>query len=171
MLTSGLHCSTGAAEIHHMGTRTPLDTFTGVFIPRPVLDDQRLTPASRILFGSLDGLARTEAGCWASSAYLGRICGVKPRQIRNLLNLLEGFGYIERTHARGGKRAIWTVTTRALEDVKRTAMDCRGGRQLIATNRIEDKTQYPPTPLKGGKRVCVRRRSMKVSREDYARGF
>ena len=154
-------------------TPTPLDTFSGVFIPRPVLEDDRLTPAARILFGSLDGLARTERGCWASSAYLGRICGVKPRQVRNLLQLLEGLGYIERQHAKGGKRAIWTVTTRALEQVKGAAIHCLGGRQLIATYRIEDKLKYPPTPLEGGKGVkrCVRRRAMKVTPEDYANGF
>jgi len=150
-------------------TPAPLDTFSGVFIPRPILEDDRLTPAARILFGSLDGLGRTERGCWASSAYLGCICGVKPRQVRNLLQLLEGLGYIERRHAKGGRRAIWTVTTRALEQVKGAAIDCRGGRQLIATYRIEDKHKYPPTPLKGGK--GVRRRSMRLKPEDYANGF
>jgi hypothetical protein len=94
--------------------------------------------------------------------------------VRNLLQLLEGLGYIERRHAKGGKRAIWTVTTRALEQVKGAAMDCRGGRQLIATYSKEDKIQdNPPTPLEGGKGVkrCLRRRAMKVTPEDYANGF
>ena len=153
-----------------MKPRTPLDTFSGVFVPRSVLEDHRLTAAARILFGCIDGLGRTQAGCWASSAYLGRICGVKPRQIRNLLKLLEGVGYIQRTLSKTGQRAIWTVTARALDEVQGAAMDCRGGRQRIATNRIEDKTQYPPTPLKGGKRG-LRRRAMKLNREDYTRGF
>lgn len=152
-----------------------VDLFTGVFIPRLVLEDARLSPAARILFGALDGLARTERGCWASSQYLCGICGMKPRQLRNLLADLERLGYISRTLTGRNTRTIYTVTTRALEGV--------GGRQKIAGGvgkklppySKEDKLNTPQPPCEGGEKVLKhrgkRRRAMRLTKEDFARGF
>lgn len=148
------------------------DLFTGIFIPRAVLEDGRLTAPARILFGCLDGLGRSEKGCYASSSYLARILGVKPRQVRNLIKTLEALGYVSRQVTKRNQRTIFTVTAKALQTVKAGG----GGRQQIAEgvgNRlphilIKDKDN-PPTPLKGGGRRSRNRKALKG--EDYANGF
>lgn len=149
------------------------DLFSGVFVPRLVLEDNRLTAPARILFGVLDGLGKSERGCYASCGYLARIVSVKPRQLRNLLSDLERLGYITRTPIPGGGRILKTVTSQALQTVQ-------GGRQWIAggggnglpTYRIEDK-HNPLTPLKGGKvkRALRARNRKRLTGEDYGNGF
>lgn len=146
------------------------DNFTGLFIPRLVLEDARLNAPARILFGCLDGLGRTERGCYAGSGYLASIVGIKPRQLRNLLNLLEATGYITRINLPRGGRIIKTVTAQALQKVRGwAAMDCHGGRQYIATDIILDK-ENPLTPLKGG-RVKRFRNKVALKAKDYSNGF
>jgi hypothetical protein len=150
--------------------------YSGVFIPRLVLEDARLCPASRILFGLLDGLGRSERGCWASSRYLSGICGVKPRQLRNHLATLERLGYVTRKVSARNQRSLFTVTTKALEGVKQGG----GGRQLNAGGvgnslppyRIGDKDN-PLTPLKGGqgKRSLRGRNKTRLTGADYSNGF
>lgn len=145
------------------------DLFTGVFCPRIVLEDARLTAPSRLLYGALDGLGRTERGCFASNGYLAKICGVKPRQLRNLLAQLEALGYITRTARVKGGRTIKTVTCQALQSLN-------GGGQSIATPRgnplppyrKEERLNTPQPPLKGGR---VRRRNLGMTKEGYANGF
>lgn len=154
------------------------DLFNGVFVPRIVLEDARLTAPARILFGCLDGLSKTEQGCFASTPYLSQIVGVKPRHIRNLLRQLESLGYITRATNLAGWRVISTVSANALETASQgaapqcrgAALECRGGRHHSATYRIEDKLKQPPTPFKGGRR-SFRMKKAKLEKGDYSRGF
>ncbi len=154
-----------------METPRQVDLFTGVFVPRIVLEDDRLTAPARILFGVLDGLAKSEAGCFASSAYLSRILGTKPRQLRNLLSLLERLRYIERRQTKRGWRVIQTATSKALGTIQATPKDrqwiATGGGNGLPPYRIEDKQYIPPNPLKRGKRV----RKVKLTGKEYGNGF
>lgn len=153
----------------------PPDRFTGIFVPRIVLDDPRLSATDRILFGMLDGLNEPGRGCYGSNAYLAARLNIAQRTLQDGLERLEQLGYVLRGY-QGGRRTIKTVSAVALEGVRKTA----GG---DAENRVggcgkphpyskgdsKEITDNPPTPLKGGKRV--RRRAMKVNSEDYSRGF
>lgn len=141
--------------------------FSGVFVPRLILEDARLSAPARILFGCLDGLGKQEQGCFASSAYLSKVVGVKPRHIRNLLAQLERLGYITRSKNLAGWRIIKTATTIALEGCSGAAPQCRGGRHHSATYRIEDRDNKPHSPLKRGNRV----KKVKLKGDDYAQGF
>lgn len=152
-------------------TTTKADLFTGIFVPRQILEDKRLNASIRILFGLLDGLAKTEAGCYASNRYLAQAIGVKPRQVRNLISKLEEFGYVTRSKKASkvswkmSERIIQTVTSNALEKAKvGVAMDCHGGRQWIATNS-KLNNHNPLNPLKRGKGKT------KLGKGDYSNGF
>lgn len=151
------------------------DRFTGIFVPRIVLDDPRLTPTDRILFGMLDGLNEPGRGCFGSNAYLAARLRIKPRTLQDSLEKLEALGYVHRGYVLS-RRIIRTVSAVALEGVRQTA----GG---DAVNRVggcgiphpyikgdsKEITDNPPTPLKRGAKV--RRRALKVNPEDYSRGF
>lgn len=152
---------------------THTDPFTGVFIPRIALEDNRLSAAERILYGCVAGLSRSDRGCFASSGYLASICGIKPRQLRNLLGRLEGLGLIQRLYLGGRQRLIRVTAPEALEanppEQPRRQSIAMGGGNLLPPYRIEDKLKYPPTPLEGGNRV--RRRNIKMTTEGYTHGF
>lgn len=158
-----------------METPQTSDRFTGIFVPRIVLDDPRLTPTDRILFGMLDGLNEPGRGCFGSNAYLANRLRIKPRTLQDSLEKLESLGYVHRGYVMS-RRIIKTVSSVALEGVRQTA----GG---DAVNRVggcgkphpyikEDSKEIkdnPPTPLGRGARI--RRRALKVNAEDYSRGF
>jgi hypothetical protein len=158
-----------------METPQPPVRFTGIFVPRVVLDDPRLTPTDRILFGMLDGLNEPGRGCFGSNAYLANRLRIKERTLQDALEKLEALGYVTRGYVMS-RRIIRTVSAVALEGVRQTA----GG---DAVNRVggcgkphpyikgdsKEIKDNPPSPLKGGKRV--RRRALKVNPEDYSRGF
>lgn len=154
-----------------MNATTPkADLFSGIFVPRQVLEDARLTPSHRILFGLLDGLAKTEAGCYASNNYLAKVIGVKNRQVRYLIRQLEGFGYISRLIPKADgwtERHIETVTATALR-INHTGggNTMPGGWQQSATNIKTNSNTKPPNPLKRGSR-----RNRKLGKADYNNGF
>ena len=102
-------------------------TFTGLWIPRAVLELDGLSIQAKVAFGVLDALDG-EDGCFASNGYLSRHLGIKERQIRNVLKELEDAKLIVREE-KDGKRVISTVVVKSLA----TAINCLGGRQKIAT--------------------------------------
>lgn len=151
-------------------TEPKADLFSGIFVPRQVLEDTRLTPSHRILYGLLDGLAKTEAGCYASNNYLAKVVGVKNRQVRNLIKQLEAWGYVSRvipSHTLGwSERHIETVSATALRSTKGGGNTLPGGWQQIATNIKVNSNTKPPNPLKRGSG-----RNRKLGKADYSNGF
>lgn len=143
-----------------------IDLYAGVFIPRKLLEDPNLPLAAKLLYGCIDGLGKSERGCFASSAYLGTIAGIKKRQVRNHLAALEKAGYIRRSN-RGQIRTLQTVASIALDAAGGRQNNAVGGGSKSPPDRIDDKLNTPHTP-QGGTR---RRRKVKLGKEDYDRGF
>lgn len=170
--------------------------YSGIFVPRIVLEDDRLSNTERLLFGMVDGLDDPGRGCFGSNAYFCKRLGISHRAIQNALCKLESLGYITRGWG-AGSRIIKTVTTEALEGVQKNAggvqKTSRGGCRKMHPYRIGDRKDLdnPPTPLKGGNKESreiwfdgqykgleplprkkpTRRRAMKMNPEDYRRGF
>lgn len=119
--------------------------FTGVWIPAGVFQLKQISITAKVLYGVVEALDGDD-GCFASNAWLSRHLGLEERQIRNLLGELTDACLIHRMEV-NGRRVIRTVEKIALdnawasacvtksEPVKELgeAMDCRGGRQKIAT--------------------------------------
>lgn len=156
---------------------------TGIFIPRAILEDARLSVLDKVLFGLLDGYARGERGCFASNSYLARVLVKSPRTIRDALMGLEKLGLVRRRFAAWHRtfpdgstvpselrqRTIATVSSLAIETAQ-------GGRRKIAGGGGEKSPPYskerlntnPPNPPKGGR---GRVRKVKLTAKDYESGF
>jgi hypothetical protein len=85
--------------------------FSGIFVPRFVLEDARLSPTDRILFGLVDGMARSERGFFGSNLYLSKVLRLTPRGIQKSLARLKSLGYLWTTELEGGRRFIATRST------------------------------------------------------------
>lgn len=150
-----------------MANPRSINLYAGVFIPRRILEDTTLALAAKLLYGCIDGLAKSERGCFASSAYLGGIADIKPRAVRYHLAALEKAGYIRRECGPNG-RILISVAQIALEKAGGGRQkNARGGGNDVPPYRIDDKLNTPLTP-QGGNR---RRRKVKLGKEDYNRGF
>lgn len=100
--------------------------YTGVWMPREVIEDARLTMTCRFIYSVIDGLEGDE-GCWASNAYIAQVCGLSSRQVQNILKRLVDFGYVIRAVEPDGKRTLRTVAKAALLAAKGGEADFVGG--------------------------------------------
>lgn len=125
--------------------------FTGVWVPKEVLEHEGLTVTEKVAYGIIDSLDG-EDGCYASNGYLGRILGVSPRQVKNIVNALLEAGLITRqveANQHGSVRYLHTVAKKALVEVTNFP---RAGKSvapeegsLLPPNRKEDKKEDKPT--------------------------
>lgn len=155
---------------------------SGIFVPRAILEDPRLTLLEKLLFGLLDGYAKGELGCFASNGYFSRVFGRTPRAIRGAILNLEAAGLVRRRSAysftnpdkKGGlsRREIETVSTYAIRQVqdaaRRKKISGGGGRKFPPYNK--EILDNPPNPPIGGKRPS-RLKKIKLTSKDYGRGF
>ena len=65
-------------------------------IPANVRYDTRLSPLAKLLYGEITCLCQKEGFCWATNAYFERLYGKTKRQIINLINQLDQYGYISK---------------------------------------------------------------------------
>ena len=90
--------------------------FTGVWLPKEILEHENLSVTAKMAYGIIDGLDGDE-GCYASNGYLGRILGVSERQVKNIVGDLLDAGVITRvleSNAKGSVRYLRTVARAAL---------------------------------------------------------
>lgn len=156
--------------------------FSGVWIPRELLENNSITNSGKILFGIVDCLAQSQRGCFGSNAYLSRIISRDPRTVRRELQILERLGYLVRVQ--GDRRKIRTATSAALEsrrlnpgvsidDFRPTPPDKNvlpPRTKMSARYKEKIKDNLTPTPpLRPGRATKPAR--ARISREDYERGF
>lgn len=149
--------------------------FSGIFVPRIVLEDERLSATDRILFGLIDGLAKSERGFFASNAYVARTLRLTGRAVQQSLKRLESVGYISRRVGLNGRRTVTTVSSRALRNASFLGRNklrggakniSRGGEKYFAHiyKGIEKTKPSPLTPPPN--RVSARKKGI-----DYSGGF
>ena len=130
--------------------------YTGVWMPREVIEDGRLSMSDRFLYSIIDGLEGDE-GCWASNSYIAGVMGVTSRQVQNIVKRLVELGYVLREVDHLGNRTLRTVAKAALLAARGGEADfvggvksiSRGGMKSTSPNRIEKiekKDSTSPTP-------------------------
>lgn len=79
--------------------------FKGVWIPREIWLDERLTPLDRIILAEIDSLDHGES-CYASNEYLAEFCQCSSAKITKSVAKLRELGYIELAHFDGRRRFL-----------------------------------------------------------------
>jgi hypothetical protein len=156
--------------------------FSGVWIPRELLENNGLTNTAKILFGIVDCLAQSQRGCFGSNAYLARIVSRDPRTVRRELQILERLGYLVRV--KGDRRKIRTATSDALvnrrlnvavsiDDFRpsppdKNVLPPRTKMSSRYNEKIKPNPTPTPSPRSGRASKPARAR---LTREDYEGGF
>jgi hypothetical protein len=76
--------------------------FTGVWLPKQILEDKDLTPLEKMLYAEVSSFE----DCFASNAFFAERYGVSERHISNSLNKLIQLGFIIKVSFDGRKRII-----------------------------------------------------------------
>ena len=68
--------------------------FKGVWIPKEVWLDDRLSAVEKIILVEIDSLDSTERECWASNQHIAKFCQVSERTVSSAISKLKDLGYI-----------------------------------------------------------------------------
>ena len=79
--------------------------FKGVWIPKSIYLDERLSWTEKILLVEIDSLDQSK-GCFASNSYLANFLGVSEWTVSNSISKLKELGYVKTQMLEGRKRII-----------------------------------------------------------------
>lgn len=82
--------------------------FKGVWIPKEIWLDDRLSALDKIILTEITSLDKGEEGCWASNKYLAEFCQCAESKISLTISKLKELDYIEQIDFDGRKRYIKT---------------------------------------------------------------
>lgn len=80
--------------------------FKGVWIPKEVWLDDRLTMLEKGILVEIDSLDMSDDGCWASNEYLATFCQCSIPKVANAVSKLVNLGYIRRESFDGRRRKL-----------------------------------------------------------------
>ena len=84
-----------------------------IVIPEKIVQDKSLTPLSKLVFGKIYSLSKSEGYCWATNKFLAEYFNISKRTIGLCINLLVSNGYIyiklQYKNQNNSKRKIYIV--------------------------------------------------------------
>lgn len=114
--------------------------FKGVWIPREIWLDTRLSILDKCIVVEIDSLDNGDSGCFASNAYLAEFCQCSERRVSDAVKKLTELGYIESKHYNGRVRMLrsrlaFSAITLA-ESASQSSRICESDSQNLRDNNI-----------------------------------
>lgn len=89
--------------------QTPVNNFSGVWIPANILCDKRLSAIEKMMLSQIMALSEKTGYCFASNGYFAKLFDVSSRQVQRILNTLFKYELIILNEAKSAKRTIQVV--------------------------------------------------------------
>lgn len=123
--------------------------FKGVWIPKEIWLDDRLTALDKVIFVEIDSLDDGETGCYASNQYLAEFCQCSVTKVSNAIAKLTELGYIETASFDGRKRVLKSRLTKSVrqtnEKFKADEQKVKGSlNNNIANNKVDNIDKEKP---------------------------
>lgn len=80
--------------------------FKGIWIPKEIWLDERLTALDKIILAEIDSLDCSEKGCYASNEYIAQFCNTKANTVSLSIKKLIELEYLELIKFDGRQRFI-----------------------------------------------------------------
>jgi len=103
--------------------------FKGVWIPKEIFLDERLSATEKILLVEIDSLDNGKDGCWASNDHFTQLCQCSERTISRAITKLKNLGFIKEGNTNGRGRALHSCLCRVDTGVDKMSDD---GRQNVS---------------------------------------
>lgn len=145
--------------------------FKGIWIPKELWFDSRLTPDEKVLAAEIDSLDHEKDHCYARNAYFAAFFQCNERKIKEMISKLKKLGFISEVSFDGRTRKLQshlkTIYTKfSTSEVREPCREENSSKQnltppignishpspigeFIEPDNIEDNTEEPPNPLKG----------------------
>lgn len=112
--------------------------FKGIWFPREVWLDTRLTAVEKMILLEIDSLDN-ESGCYASNEYLAQFCQCSETKVSGAISKLKKLGYIEVISFDGRKRTLHSCLT---IEVRQGHKNCEAESQKVGERiLVESSTQ------------------------------
>lgn len=117
--------------------------FKGVWIPKEIWLDDRLTALDKVIFVEIDSLDDGETGCYASNQYLAEFCRCSVTKVSNAVTKLTELGYIETASFDGRKRVLKSRLTKSVrQDNEKCKADEQKVKGSLNNNIANNKVDY-----------------------------
>lgn len=117
--------------------------FKGVWIPKEIWLDDRLTALDKVIFVEIDSLDDGETGCYASNQYLAEFCQCSVTKVSNAVAKLTELGYIETASFDGRKRVLKSRLTKSVrQDNEKCKADEQKVKGSLNNNIANNKVDY-----------------------------
>lgn len=80
--------------------------FKGVWIPKEVWLDTRLTALDKVILTEIDSLDQSDRGCYASNKHIAEFCQCSEAKVSKSISLLIKLGYLYLQHFDGRQREL-----------------------------------------------------------------
>lgn len=111
--------------------------FKGVWFPKEIWLDDRLTALDKIILMEIDSLDSDDEGCFASNEYLAKFCQCSERKITESISKLIELNYIYLESFNGRIRVLRSVLSNG---AKQTSKNYEAETQKILPIKIDDNT-------------------------------
>lgn len=107
--------------------------FKGVWIPKEVWLDERLSALDKIILVEIDSLDNEDTHCYASNEYLAEFCQCSERKITEAISKLLKYGYIKVAKFDGKKRFL---SSSLAKNASLPSKKCQADSQNLLHNNI-----------------------------------
>lgn len=118
--------------------------FKGVWIPREVWLDERLSALDKVILTEIDSLDQGERGCYASNQHLADFCQCSARKVSDAVAKLIECGYVRVESFDGRKRTLRSclssVRGRVEESARQDSKKCEAESQNLLQSNTSSKT-------------------------------
>lgn len=118
--------------------------FKGVWIPREVWLDERLSALDKVILTEIDSLDQGEKGCYASNQHLAEFCQCSARKVSDAVAKLIECGYVRVESFDGRKRTLRSnlssVRGRLEESARQDSKKCEADSQNLLQSNTSSKT-------------------------------
>lgn len=140
--------------------------FKGVWIPREVWLDERLSALDKVILAEIDSLDQGEKGCYASNQHLAEFCQCSARKVSAAVTKLIECGYVSVESFDGRKRTLRSnlsnVQGRLEKSARLDSKKCEADSQNLLQSNTSNKTATNTSKKKESKN-----RSFDSIIEDY----
>ena len=109
--------------------------FKGIWIPKQIWLDKRLSALDKIILAEIDSLDCGERGCYASNHALSEFCQCSETKISKSISKLVNLGYLSVQSFDGRQRKI---QSRLAENTRQTCKKCKADSQKIQDIKIDN---------------------------------
>ena len=116
--------------------------FKGVWIPKEIWLDTRLSALDKIILTEIDSLDNDENGCFASNEYIAKFCQCSPTKVSNSISKLLQFNYLYVKKFDGRVRYLKSRLTKSVEQTyKKCKADLQKMQDINIYNNIDNNKE------------------------------